>query len=105
MTTNQIDPTQVRSTYTGKAHTCMCGCAGTYRYRTATAVAAGRARGYDVTADEISDRTVTATVNKLNRLPAWHAPLSLEADGYRHQDGAIFYANVGTRTWVAYLNN
>lgn len=49
----------VQSVYSGRANTCCCGCAGNHRYPSGPMrLEAGTARGYEVTDDEVSDRSV-----------------------------------------------
>ena len=51
--------------YSGKQHTCYCGCAGRYYVASAHVVEAGKERGYPVKPDEISDEISDEMVKKV----------------------------------------
>jgi hypothetical protein len=100
---NQIDVTTIRQVYSGRNGACCCGCAGKHTYSSTDVAGASKRRGYEVTPDEVSDRTVKMIVGKMNRLPAWHPPLDLDnADGYRMDHGDHVSAVVGQRLYIAY---
>lgn len=69
MTPEAINASDVVSVYSGKDGKCCCGCAGRYYYAKATRVAAGKARGYKVTDDEINDGMITRIVRLMNKTP------------------------------------
>ena len=58
---------KVTSVYSGKPNKCCCGCAGKHYYASATRARAGKARGYAVTDEDISDRMVKKVVAALNK--------------------------------------
>lgn len=60
-----ITPSDVLTSYTGKAHSCRCGCAGTYKCTAENRDLNAKRRGYAVSDDEVSDRSVKMTLNKL----------------------------------------
>ena len=57
---------KVRSVYSGK-NGCCCGCRGNHRYASAFVDQASKDRGYQVTSDEVSDRSVKMVVNKVQK--------------------------------------
>lgn len=59
-TETTIDLQDVSSVYSGRPG-CACGCRGKHTYASAH-------RGYPVTDNEVSDRTVKMMVNKMNKL-------------------------------------
>lgn len=65
----QIDVARVTAVYTGRPG-CACGCRGKYRYASAHASKAGQRRGYAVSADEISDRSVKLVTSRVNKMIA-----------------------------------
>lgn len=62
-----IDLEKVQSVYNGKSG-CMCGCNGKHRYATKHREVAGKGRGYEISDDEVSDRSVKMLVNKFNKI-------------------------------------
>lgn len=62
MNVSSVKVEQVKAAYRGSAHACRCGCKGTYRYTKAHQNSAGKARGYEVTDDEVSDKSVAQTL-------------------------------------------
>lgn len=67
--TEPIDKSKVISVYTGR-HGCCCGCNGNHRYASATAEQAGERRGYPIRDEDVSDRSVSLIVNRMNRIIA-----------------------------------
>lgn len=67
--TEPIDKSQVRSVYSGR-HGCCCGCNGNHRYASAylEELRAG-GRTY-LTESDVSDRSVSIIVNRMNRVIA-----------------------------------
>lgn len=63
----QIDIRSVSSVYSGRPG-CCCGCRGKHRYASAHRNAASKARGYRVTDDEVSDRSVATIVRKIEAM-------------------------------------
>ena len=55
----------VLTSYTGRAHNCRCGCKGTYKCTEARRELNGKRRGYKVDDNEVSDRSVQQTLNRL----------------------------------------
>ena len=92
-TLTQVNKDQVLSVYSG-AHGCACGCLGNHRYRADAklrALAAER-RGYEISDDEVSERSVSFVVNKINK--NW-------ADAEVSGDMVVFETE--TRVYIAYL--
>lgn len=56
----------VLSVYTGKAG-CMCGCNGNHRYNPDHRAEASKDRGYEVSEDECSSRSVSLVLNKFKK--------------------------------------
>jgi hypothetical protein len=54
--------------YSGKPG-CMCGCRGKYSYASDYKKEGGKERGYDVTDEDVSDRSVKLIVGKLMNNP------------------------------------
>ena len=79
----------VASVYSGKRDACMCGCKGKYSYASAHRDWAAKNRGYEISDDEVSDRSVKTIFNKI-----------LEAGPIQEHAHQI-YANVGGRSYVA----
>ena len=53
------------SVYSGKDGKCRCGCAGNYRYNSRHVEIASKRRGYEVTADEVSDAQITRVLRTI----------------------------------------
>jgi hypothetical protein len=80
----------VASVYSGKRGKCMCGCAGKHRYASAHRAWSEKQRGYSISDDEVSDKSVKIIFNKV-----------LGAD-FKAEDKYI-YAEVGDRSYVVYF--
>lgn len=87
----QIDLKRVAHVYSGRNGACMCGCAGKHTYASQHQEWAGKNRGYEVTKDEINNRTVKLIVGKL-----------MTAPGVKKDDD-MFVATVDNRIYVAYM--
>lgn len=61
------NPNQVSSVYNGKSGKCCCGCSGKHRYASLHREWASKHRGYPVTDDEVSNRVVKQTYDKVRR--------------------------------------
>lgn len=94
-TISKINVNKVKSVYSGRPG-CCCGCQGKHSYASATRIEAGKSRGYEVSDDEVSDRSVKMIVNKLNKLIFLGDP-SIEANDQ-------YVAYNGHRTLIAYFN-
>ena len=81
----------VSSVYSGVNGRCCCGCAGKHTYAQAHRRFASANRGYPVTDEEISDRSVKLIVGKIQK-----AGTAVAKDD-------LVYAVVGKRLYVAYL--
>ena len=81
---------EIVSVYSGKAGHCCCGCAGKHTYASAHREWAGKNRGYSVSDDEISDRTVKIISNKV-----------LEDPDVEHED-SLSSVEVGNRLLIVY---
>ena len=90
----KISLDQISQTYIGKAHSCMCGCSGTYSYLKSSQKYGSKDRGYKVSDDEISERSVKFVLNKLK---------NNEMEGIQVIENYIFSYDIGTRTYVLYL--
>lgn len=64
MTMNDVKLEGIMSVYSGRNERCCCGCSGKHTYASAHQKAAGKHRGYAVTDDEVSDRSVKIVFNK-----------------------------------------
>jgi len=84
----------VASVYSGKAGRCCCGCSGNHRYASAHVKWASKNRGYKVTDEEISDRSVKMLVNKLNKA---------DAKELTHDNPIYVSMERGGRLYVAYF--
>lgn len=82
--TEPIDKSRVRSVYSGR-HGCCCGCVGNHRYASAYAEQVSRERGYQV---DVSDRSVSIIVNKMNRIIEAGNPVPEDIDQW--DDPEIF---------------
>lgn len=65
-TTSKIELNEISSVYSGRNGACCCGCAGKHTYASQHREWAGKNRGYEVTDDEVFDRTVKMIVSKIN---------------------------------------
>lgn len=83
----------VQSVYSGKAGRCCCGCSGKHYYASAHVEEAGKNRGYQIQADEISDRMVARVVNLLNA----------NAEGLLDKDSEMVSVTINGRLYIAYL--
>lgn len=90
---------QVRSTYSGKRSACMCGCKGKHSYASAFMAEASTDRGYPVTADEVSDRSVATVCRKVERA---FAEQTAEQVDWQSDFVAV---NVDGRTYAVYFAN
>lgn len=84
------DKSKIASVYSGKAGKCCCGCSGKHYYAEAVKGDGKAIRGYEIDADEISDKMITKVVNILNT-----------TQGAKEED-SYFFVNVGNRDYVAY---
>lgn len=101
MTTTQplkIDRSQVMCVYSGKPDRCMCGCSGTYKTASAHRDLRSKDRGYKVTDDEVSDRSVSIICNKIERAIASGVKPDIN-NGISPYIGV----DVDGRRWFAYL--
>lgn len=58
-----LTPAQVIDTYSG-SHGCACGCKGNWRFSSEHREAGTKRRGYAVSDDEVSDRSVATILRK-----------------------------------------
>lgn len=85
----------VKSVYSGKNGKCCCGCAGKHTYASAHREWASRDRGYDISDDEVNDRTVKVMVGRIKRLGARQDNPS---------DNHVYaVSDDGNRLYIAYL--
>ena len=66
MTLEDLTLDQIVSAYSGR-HGCTCGCRGKWRYTSAHQAEGGRARGYPVDPDEVSDRGVARVLSNARK--------------------------------------
>jgi hypothetical protein len=92
---DQINVNDVASVYSGKSHTCYCGCAGTHTYNPAHVEWAGKNRGYAIESTEVNLKTVKRIVNKLNKS---FSELSVI-------DDKIFTLTVGNHDYTVYMRD
>ena len=86
----------VLSVYSGKPHTCCCGCAGKHYYREDLIEEGTKSRGYEVDKEECSNRMVRRVINILNKDP----------NTSRHDWGSgntYYTTDTATRMYTAYL--
>ncbi len=83
----------VYSVYTGKVHTCCCGCAGKHTYISSHRDFASKNRGYEVQDSEICDSAVKRIYNQIV-----NDPRAVVEDGY-------VMVETETRLKVAYFKN
>lgn len=95
---NFVKREDIRSVYSGRAGSCCCGCSGNHRYASAFVEEAGKHRGYPVAEDEISDRTVSFVVNKING----HVN-EIGIDDVEIVSGSHVALTVGNRLYLAYF--
>jgi len=62
MNLNQVTLADVLTSYRGRAHSCRCGCKGTYRVTAENRAVASANRGYDHSDEDVSDRSVRQTL-------------------------------------------
>lgn len=90
-----VDVTKVRAVYSGRPG-CACGCRGKYSFASQYRDEAQEARGYEVTDDEVSDRSVKIIVGKINALIA-------AGDGDVSRDPEYISVDLPNRSLVAYF--
>lgn len=88
-----VDISKVKKVYSGKSHTCYCGCAGKYYYPNHDLEAAGKARGYEIRPEEISDTQVKRIVNKINK----------NLDQCTNYDDHLVVVQIGNHDYTAYF--
>jgi hypothetical protein len=86
----------VMSVYSGINGRCCCGCSGNHRYNSKHVKVASKHRGYKVTPEEVSDRTVKMILNKLKRNPEC-------IDVVPRKSYNFFSGVIGSRLYVVYL--
>ena len=69
MTLEDLTLDMIVSAYSGR-HGCTCGCRGKWRYTSAHQAEGGRARGYPVDPDEVSDRGVARVLSNARKAGA-----------------------------------
>ncbi len=89
----KISLNQISSAYNGKPG-CMCGCNGKYSYLKMNQEYASKDRGYEVSDDEISQRSVVFVWNKLIK----EAKRGIEVIG-----NYIYLMDIGERRYALYL--
>ena len=91
---------KVYQVYSGKPG-CACGCRGKHTYASAVAKNGLKARGYELKADEVNDRTVNLIFNKMKKAAAAGEPVKYvePTPGFT----AHFSWETDTRSYVVYL--
>jgi len=67
---SEIPFERVVSVYSGKAHTCCCGCAGKHTYASSYRDEASKRRGYSVEDHEINDAVVKRLYHRIVNDPS-----------------------------------
>lgn len=89
----------VRSVYSGVVGKCMCGCCGKHSYAEAHRAEASKDRGWQVSDEQVSDRSVRTIANKVRSLiEQGTAPLVAD-------DGSWLGVDTATRSYVLYFTN
>lgn len=83
---------KIMSVYSGK-HGCCCGCVGKHTTASAHRETNSKDRGYPVTDDEVSDRSVKIIFNKIMSFPR----------GQIEVDKTYISIDTETRRYIAYL--
>lgn len=97
-----VDKSAIIKVYSGRQG-CACGCRGKYTYATEHRQFGSKERGYEVTADECNDATVTLLRNKMIRAMQ-SGDCEVVCDGTHAFGGEIcFSIDVGARTYSAYI--
>ena len=91
-----LTPADVVSVYSGVAGACCCGCKGNHRYNPEYVELAGERRGYAVSTDEISARSVAIVLGKLRK----HKN---DAERFPGHGRPFVSVEIGSRVHVAYL--
>lgn len=95
MSREKIKLENVKSVYSGINGRCCCGCSGKHTYPSTDIKAAGKARGYEIQQEEISDRTVKMMINKINK--------QIELNNIEYDEEDFISCVVGNRVYIAYL--
>lgn len=93
----QVKSHKVTSSYNGQSGKCCCGCAGKHRYPSSQAQNGKKLRGYEIDADEVSDRAVNMAIKKIEKMSA------LEPENMSSGDNYIAYDD-GGRLTIVYFN-
>jgi hypothetical protein len=88
-----IDITKVTKVYSGKSHTCACGCAGTYWY------ASGHKLPYYIDQEDVNDKQVRRVVGVITKNYA-----DAKWDDERNNCGDWVVVTIGNRDYVAYFD-
>jgi len=88
-----LTPAALSSAYSGRPG-CACGCRGTYIYASAHRERMGRERGYALTDDEVSDRSVATRLANARRA----ALNGASVQAYGDEDGRVTTVAVETDT-------
>ncbi len=93
----QIVLRHVSSVYSG-THGCCCGCKGKHTYASQHREWASKNRGYEVTDEDVGDRSVKLIVNRMNKMLDNGAKLEFP-------DNIAEFASVTTpkRVYIAYF--
>jgi hypothetical protein len=90
----EIEWNNISCTYIGKPSSCMCGCSGKYSYIEATRIQTGKNRGYRIEDDDIHEKSVRFTINKLRKYQTY---------GIEVIDDYIYSLTIGDRQYTLYL--
>jgi hypothetical protein len=98
-----VDIAKVVMVYNGSGtlSTCACGCKGKYSYASAFRKYGSKMRGYEVSDDEVSDRSVKTIVNKIDLACAGLIEGVIEKD--IDKDGHYVGVTIGNRVYVAHF--
>jgi hypothetical protein len=93
--TPAINIESVVRVYSGQRDRCCCGCAGKYRYASAFRDYGSQRRGYEVSDDEVSDRSVKIVLNKILA--------NIDQAEFTDEYAPYVWVEVGNRQYIAYF--
>ena len=89
----KLEVADLLGAYNGLDHRCACGCSGRHSYVAANRAAAEKNRGYAISDDEVSDRSVAYTLRKVQTNPTLVE---------RNSDNC-YSVSLGTRIYIVYV--
>lgn len=93
----------VQSVYNGKDGACACGCSGRHSYPKRNEFRGTEVRGYELTADEVSDTRVRNVIRKVEAIAAAQRDGKLIRDGElaEYDPARDGYIDMVSTDWVA----